>query len=381
MTTDTPHDHERPTQGGDGSGHLPEWESRALDYLDGTLPPPERDRVDAHLATCASCRRDLEDQRAVRVMLSGATMAAPPAALGQAVLAQLLGSDTRPAAASSTTEGAAADGPNRRRVESPAPMADPRRVGRRTWLSGLLRPRVWMPAAATLLLAAVLLSQFHPTATHVALESGKNASPLTTAAAAATAPLGTAAGRQTDQSAAGMSATATTMAGGASVSTTESQSGAPPAVSSGGAPDLTAGPEGPYLSAAALSGGQVWIAVGKNTATDALGRAQTAQLLALLAHAVPIDLPVGSATPIDGPPLYATSASAEATSSLLARLAQAGLDPRVTDAPLTIDAATKAVTTAALFPAGSLVGNSNVPGRPRPGVALGQAFLLVRVGE
>lgn len=40
------------------------------DYLEGTLPAPDRGRFDAHLSTCAACREYVEQMRAL-IRLSG----------------------------------------------------------------------------------------------------------------------------------------------------------------------------------------------------------------------------------------------------------------------------------------------------------------------
>ena len=41
------------------------WTDRLSDYLDGELPPAERNSLEAHLETCAECARVLEELRTV----------------------------------------------------------------------------------------------------------------------------------------------------------------------------------------------------------------------------------------------------------------------------------------------------------------------------
>lgn len=46
--------------------------------VDGALSHDERERVHAHLAGCASCRADVEQQRALKARLRGLAAATPP---------------------------------------------------------------------------------------------------------------------------------------------------------------------------------------------------------------------------------------------------------------------------------------------------------------
>lgn len=60
--------------------------------LDGTLTPPERETVEAHLAVCALCREDLELARAARGALGALpTEVRPPIDVAAAVTAQVSG--------------------------------------------------------------------------------------------------------------------------------------------------------------------------------------------------------------------------------------------------------------------------------------------------
>ena len=54
------------------------WTSKLSEYLDGDLPAAERQALDAHLETCASCRETLDELRRV-VARAGALENRPPA--------------------------------------------------------------------------------------------------------------------------------------------------------------------------------------------------------------------------------------------------------------------------------------------------------------
>lgn len=49
--------------------HCEHLDNRLDDYVDGELPPAERAAVDEHVADCASCRRILEREQALRAAL------------------------------------------------------------------------------------------------------------------------------------------------------------------------------------------------------------------------------------------------------------------------------------------------------------------------
>jgi anti-sigma factor RsiW len=55
----------------------PDPERELIDYVTGSLAEPERERVAAHLAACATCRRTVDESRAVLDGLAGGA-AAPP---------------------------------------------------------------------------------------------------------------------------------------------------------------------------------------------------------------------------------------------------------------------------------------------------------------
>ena len=67
-----------------------QWTDRLSEYLDGELPVPEREAIEAHLAGCAVCARTLDDLR--RVAARAASMRSrvappPPPAVWEAVAA------------------------------------------------------------------------------------------------------------------------------------------------------------------------------------------------------------------------------------------------------------------------------------------------------
>jgi hypothetical protein len=61
--------------------------SLLVDYVDGTLDGAARTDVQAHLATCATCRQEVALARAARTSLRSLPAAAPPAGLADAALA------------------------------------------------------------------------------------------------------------------------------------------------------------------------------------------------------------------------------------------------------------------------------------------------------
>ncbi|NLT35023.1 MAG: hypothetical protein GXX83_03900 [Gaiellales bacterium] len=70
-------------------GHIEQWGSLALDYIEGGLTPVARSQVEAHLATCPACRALLEDQRVVAAALKAVEPARPPRHMELAVLSAL----------------------------------------------------------------------------------------------------------------------------------------------------------------------------------------------------------------------------------------------------------------------------------------------------
>jgi anti-sigma factor RsiW len=79
-------------------------------FLDGALAPADRARADAHLASCAACRRELDSLRHMKLVLSSAPRKTMPADLALAL---------------------------ERRLVKGAPL----------WKS-MVKPRFWVPAGA-----------------------------------------------------------------------------------------------------------------------------------------------------------------------------------------------------------------------------------------
>lgn len=57
------------------------------DYLEGTLPAPDRVRFDAHLSTCAACREYVAEMRALILLSGSLTVEAIEPASRQSLLA------------------------------------------------------------------------------------------------------------------------------------------------------------------------------------------------------------------------------------------------------------------------------------------------------
>lgn len=126
-------------------GHIDTWQTLALDLLEGTLPPHVAGLLEAHLATCPDCRRALAEQESIASMLRTVPEVTPPHELERAVLAGLPDfPEPEPAT---------------------APSEEPRGVrvneGALQSLRRLLTVRVWLPAAAVALVAAVALSSYY----------------------------------------------------------------------------------------------------------------------------------------------------------------------------------------------------------------------------
>lgn len=61
------------------------------EYLEATLPPAERVRFEAHLATCSGCRTYLEQMRQTVYLLRGSGAEAIPPDVRQAFIAVFRG--------------------------------------------------------------------------------------------------------------------------------------------------------------------------------------------------------------------------------------------------------------------------------------------------
>ncbi|MHB8868695.1 MAG: anti-sigma factor family protein [Thermoleophilia bacterium] len=138
------------------SEHIDSWADLALDLLDGSLPAREAEALNAHLAACAACRSTLDDQRGVALLTRAVPAAPVPEGIFEAVRAHL--SDSLPGAAGSAT--AAALEPTGHSGE-PRTAGDHTEGGVRAWVRTLIRPRVWLPAAALTLLLGVAVSSYY----------------------------------------------------------------------------------------------------------------------------------------------------------------------------------------------------------------------------
>jgi anti-sigma factor RsiW len=108
-------------------------ESAINDYVDGTSDPFERNAVDGHLASCAACRRLVEDLREIKSATAALELREPPVrAWGRIERAIRLEQE----------HNAASGGSSSRFKGSPLPY--------------------WLAAAAALLLAAVIGLRFMP---------------------------------------------------------------------------------------------------------------------------------------------------------------------------------------------------------------------------
>jgi len=60
-----------------------------MDYLEGVLPPELRERIAAHVAGCEKCAAFVQSYQATPRIIRDATDIAPPAALGESLIAFL----------------------------------------------------------------------------------------------------------------------------------------------------------------------------------------------------------------------------------------------------------------------------------------------------
>ena len=68
------------------------WMDRLSEYLDGELPPSDREALEAHVKRCAECARALEELGAVRARARGLTPAPVPASLWPSIETAIAGS-------------------------------------------------------------------------------------------------------------------------------------------------------------------------------------------------------------------------------------------------------------------------------------------------
>ncbi|MHB1343385.1 MAG: anti-sigma factor family protein [Thermoleophilia bacterium] len=149
------HGHDDPPPGA-VSEHIDSWTDLALDLLDGSLPAPQAEALNAHLAACAACRSILDDQRSVALLTRAVPTVPVPDGIFEAVRAHL--SETLPGAAGAVAEAALE--PTGRSGEPRTP-ADRAGGGMRAWVRTLVRPRVWLPAAAFALLLGVAVNSYY----------------------------------------------------------------------------------------------------------------------------------------------------------------------------------------------------------------------------
>jgi anti-sigma factor RsiW len=137
----------------------PEYRQEQLSAaLDGMLTPDERAALDAHLAGCASCRRELEELRQVRSLLR----AVPEPALPRSFLLPLEGDLPAPHATQSPRPPIAPRTP-----ASVTPLRQPERrerVGARA--TRTLQVTRWIGTIAAILGLALFLGTLLPLATH-----------------------------------------------------------------------------------------------------------------------------------------------------------------------------------------------------------------------
>ena len=173
-------------------GHVAEWQSWAIDHLDGRLNTAQAAAVESHLVDCPACRAELQRQKGVRRLLHDLEQVAPPAYLEAAVLDAL--------------------------APLPATRQQPVRGGGRNalqrTLDGIVR-RPWIPAAVA---AVVVLVALAGSADFFPLGMGGGDSATTPAAAPEQTAQGAA---DTGAAPADTSAPGTTAAAGAASPSTE----------------------------------------------------------------------------------------------------------------------------------------------------------------
>lgn len=115
-------------------GHVEEWESSAIDYLEGRLSPLESSAIIDHLAACRSCRERLAEQRRMVLMLDAVQPAELPPDLESRVFDRDFPLSALPSTKQSTEPGVL-----------------------RRLLTGLAR-RPWVPAAIAAIVVMVALA-------------------------------------------------------------------------------------------------------------------------------------------------------------------------------------------------------------------------------
>jgi hypothetical protein len=135
---------------GAAPGHIEDWESEAIDLLEGNLDPETAALLEAHLAACDECREGFEQQRAMAALFQGAPLIAVPPVIEAAVFEAL---ETAPEAATIAVPAPMPAGPG--------PIVPPPGPGILERLRSSFTPRVWLPAAAMVLIAGVAISSYY----------------------------------------------------------------------------------------------------------------------------------------------------------------------------------------------------------------------------
>jgi len=115
-------------------GHIEEWESSAVDYLEARLSALESSAIDSHLAACGSCRERLAEQKRMIVFLAAVESVEVPGDLESRVFDRLF---------------LVSPPPSRERPTEPGVL--------RRLLTGAVR-RPWVPAAIAAVVVMVALA-------------------------------------------------------------------------------------------------------------------------------------------------------------------------------------------------------------------------------
>lgn len=133
------------------SEHIDSWSHLALDLLDGTLSPAVAATLNAHLTSCTACRVSLEEQLRITDLLRAVPQVPAPAALEGSILSHLSGLRL-----SSALEVAADVAPSEPKREGGNGVKGV--LGR---VRALMRPRVWLPAAALAVILGVAVASYY----------------------------------------------------------------------------------------------------------------------------------------------------------------------------------------------------------------------------
>jgi hypothetical protein len=295
--------------------HVDAWEELAVDYLDGRLGEEQRAVVAQHLEGCAACQARVDEQWAMASLARAVPEMEPPPGLEAAVL-EKLGLGVLVPFPMAEPAVIAEAGPATVALER---AGDARRSPRSLRQRFFGRPRVWLPAAAALLLVAVTLASL-PAAQRAARQTGtadkamvseSGSGQTTTATLLRGATTTSAAGRSTSGPSAGGALTTALPtappAGRSTVLGTQSSGvGAAGTVSGSGALAPTGPAQAPYLV----------------EARSAFGTAASPAALVSTTLDIP---PLPSSLWLEGP-TFALFVPQHDVSALLRRLQSTGLD-------------------------------------------------------